>query len=190
MKDNTRQWKDRVENDLAGSLASIGAMLEQQNEFLQQAFEAVLQHNNQVDSRLDALEKRNQEAEGKSNIYGVPVAQRDVLSIELNNMRTVLGNLKRDVNSANHLLRELLDKTQPPKEEPKPVLPRKDLHPWFVKHIFKADQVYREAGAWYLLRKHNGNAQSLGCYTLRELYAKNKVQLRKNKLEAELSSLS
>ena len=129
MKDNTRQWKDRVENDLAGSLASIGAMLEQQNEFLQQAFEAVLQHNNQVDARLDALEKRNQEAEGKSNIYGVLVAQRDVLSIELNNMRTVLGNLKRDVNSANHLLRELLDKTSLPKRNPNRSSPERTFIP-------------------------------------------------------------
>lgn len=190
MKDKQQQWKARVENDLAGSLASIGAMLEHNNEFLHQAFEAVLQHNNQVDARLDALEKSNQEAEGKPNIYGVLIAQRDVLSIELNNMRTVLDNLKRDVNSANHLLRELLDKTQLSKEEPKPELPRKELHPWLVKHIFKADQVYKEAGAWYLTRKHNGNAQSLGCYTLRELYDRNKSQLRKNKLEDELSSLS
>lgn len=189
MKDNTRQWKDRVENDLAGSLASIGAMLEQQNEFLQQAFEAVLQHNNQVDSRLDSLEKHEQENDS-SALYGALTRQRDTLSAELGDMRTVLGNMTRELNHINGKLKEMMDKPEPGKEEPKPVLPRKDLHPWFVKHIFKADQVYREAGAWYLLRKHNGNAQSLGCYTLRELYAKNKVQLRKNKLEAELSSLS
>lgn len=187
MKDNTRQWKARVETDLAGSLASIGAMLEQQNEFLQQAFEAVLQHNNQVDSRLDSLEKNNQDS---SSLYGALIRQRDTLSTELGDMRTVLGNMTRELNHINGKLKELLYKPEPGKEEPKPVLPRKDLHPWFVKHIFKADQVYREAGAWYLLRKHNGNAQSLGCYTLRELYSRNKVQLRKNKLEDELNSLS
>ena len=189
MKDKTMQWKTRVENDLSGALASLGAMLEQQNEFLQQAFEAVLQHNNQVDARLDSLEKHNQE-DSISSLYGALTRQRDALSAELDDMKTVLGNMRRELNHINGRLKELLDKPGTCKEEPKPVLPRKDLHPWFVKHIFKADQVYREAGAWYLLRKHNGNAQSLGCYTLRELYARNKIQLRKNKLEDELSSLS
>ena len=184
-----RAWNNKVQNDLSGALASMGAMLEQQNEFLQQAFEAVLQHNNQVDSRLDSLEKHEQE-NNSSALYEALTRQLDALSNELGDMKTALGNMGRELNHINGRLKELLDKPGTGKEEPKPVLPRKDLHPWVVKHIFKADQVYREAGAWYLLRKHNGNAQSLGCYTLRELYARNKIQLRKNKLEDELSSLS
>lgn len=191
MKDNTRQWKTRVENDLSGSLASIGAMLEQQNEFLQQAFEAVLKHQELTDNRFQDLDKLTQDIAEKYTAIQVQQAQhhREVRDL-VHSMETRYAEISTKLDAFNSKLTELENKLDAPDEEPKPVLHRKDLHPWIVKHIFKADQVYREAGAWYLLRKHNGNAQSLGCNTLRELYARNKIQLRKNKLEDELSSLS
>lgn len=191
MKDKTMQWKARVENDLSGALASIGAMLEQQNEFLQQAFEAVLKHQELTDNRFQDLDKLTQDIAEKYTAIQVQQAQhhREVRDL-VHSMETRYAEISTKLTEFSSKLTELENKLDAPDEEPKPVLSRKDLHPWIVKHIFKADQVYREAGVWYLLRKHNGNAQSLGCNTLRELYSRNKIQLRKNKLEDELSSLS
>lgn len=186
-----RAWNNKVQNDLSGSIAGIGYMTEQQRQFLQDCFEAVLKHQELTDNRFQDLDKLTQDIAEKYTAIQVQQAQhhREVRDL-VHSMETRYAEISTKLTELNSKLTELENKLDASDEEPKSVLPRKDLHPWFVKHIFKADQVYREAGAWYLLRKHNGNAQSLGCSTLRELYARNKIQLRKNKLEDELSSLS
>jgi hypothetical protein len=186
-----RAWNNKVQNDLPGSIAGIGYMMEQQRQFLQDCFEAVLKHQELTDNRFQDLDKLTQAIAEKYTAIQVQQVQhhREVRDL-VHSMETRYAELSTKLTELNSKLTELENKLDVPDEEPEPEPQVKTRTlPWIVSWILlKADVVAKVGDTWKLLREDTGETLAVkGSFW--DLRRESRKQLKRAALEAKLKAL-
>lgn len=186
-----RAWNNKVQNDLPGSIAGIGYLMEQQRQFLQDCFEAVLKHQEFTDTRFQDLDKLTQAIAENYTAIQVQQAQqhREVRDL-VHSMETRYAELSTKLTELNSKLTELENKLDAPDEEPEPEPQDKTRTlPWIVSWILlKADVVAKVGDTWKLLREDTGETLEVkGSFW--DLRRESRKQLKRAALEAKLQAL-
>ena len=179
-----RAWNNKVQNDLPGSIAGIGYMMEQQRQFLQDCFEAVLKHQELTDNRFQDLDKLTQAIQVQQAQH-----HREVRDL-VHSMETRYAELSTKLTELNSKLTELENKLDAPDEEPEPEPQVKTRTlPWIVSWILlKADVVAKVGDTWKLLREDTGETLEVkGSFW--DLRRESRKQLKRAALEAKLKAL-
>lgn len=187
-----RAWNNKVQNDLPGSIAGIGYLMEQQRQFLQDCFEAVLKHQEFTDTRFQDLDKITQAIAENYTAIQVQQAQqhREVRDL-VHSMETRYAELSTKLTELKSKLAEMDSKLTASEEtEPEQEIQVKARTlPWLVGWILlKADVVAKVGDTWKLFREETGETLEVkGSFW--DLRRESRKQLKRAALEAKLKAL-
>ena len=167
--------------------------LEQQRQFLQDCFEAVLKHQELTDNRFQDLDKLTQAIAEKYTAIQVQQAQhhREVRDL-VHSMDTRYAELSTKLTELNSKITELsakLESQEDESEAEQETQVKTRTLPWIVSWILlKADVVAKVGDTWKLLREDTGETLAVkGSFW--DLRRESRKQLKRAALEAKLKAL-